>query len=111
MTAAPTVSIGPTSSVAAAPPIGKPRKAAPHAGQNHRPSLTGLAVILLRNMMLSPLWRGYECADAYDASTASAFWLVFPRAQVTVCRIASRSGVAWSPNSAAYALWSTTYGS
>ena len=37
--AAPTDSTGPTSGVATAPLIGKPRNAAPQAGQNHRPPL------------------------------------------------------------------------
>src|SRR5437763_13421548 len=101
--AAPTDSIGPTSSVAAAPPIGKPRNAAPQAGQNHR-SVRGLPIVLFRIVVLylsGVLRRRYERAIACAAETASAVCLPWLRAQATVCRIASRSGVASSLKAAA----------
>jgi hypothetical protein len=71
--AAPTDSTGPSSGVATTPPIGKPRNAAPQAGQIHRPPL-GLG--LLRVMWcLSALCECDElttaCADKPDESSHS----------------------------------------
>jgi hypothetical protein len=97
----------PITAPARAPPIGMPRNAAAQAGQNHRPPRTGLATVLLRIMMLclSGVSRTrrtrYERAIACAAGTASIGSSFWRRAQATVCRIASRSGVASSPNVAA----------
>src|SRR6266498_1768418 len=75
--AVPTVSIGPSSKKAAPPPIGKPRKAAPQAGQNHL-SPRGLTLVLFRIMVMDPprvlrtrsrvcRWDGLECLIALAA--------------------------------------------